>query len=234
MEPILIYGFPLGSSMGLVAALEWLGKPYRLCRVDMMGEMREPAYVRLNARIETPALITDRGTVLTETMAIAHWLAARDTDRRISFEPQSPQADRMYQRLAYINTGFTSAFGPLWAAMEMTPPNPPLQSALREWGREGVLERHDKLEAMIGDDLYLVGKTPCLADGVLIGVARWLDSHAVADKMRWPKLAALRERLEADPAVIYATALEEGETPKGSGACKGHLPLAEVIEKFGT
>jgi len=36
LEPILVYGFPLGSSMGLVAALEWLGMPYRLCRVDML------------------------------------------------------------------------------------------------------------------------------------------------------------------------------------------------------
>ena len=27
MEPILLYGFPAGSSMGLVAALEWLGHP---------------------------------------------------------------------------------------------------------------------------------------------------------------------------------------------------------------
>lgn len=219
--------------MGLVAALEWLGKPYRLCRVDMMGEMGEPAYARLNPRIETPVLITDNGEVLTETMAIAHWLAARDTDRRISFEPQSPAADRMYQLMAYINTGFTGAFGPLWAAMEMEPPNPSLQSALREWGRERVLERHDKFEAMIGDDPYLVGKKPSLADGVLIGVARWLDFHAVADKDRWPKLAALRERLETDPAVLYATALENGETPKGSGACLGHIPLPQVIEQFG-
>lgn len=220
--------------MGLVAALEWLGKPYRLCRVDMMGEMREPAYTRLNPRVETPVLITDKGEILTETMAIAHWLAARDTENRISFEPQSPQADRMVQLLAYINTGFTGAFSPLWTAMEMEPPNPTLQSALRKIGQEWVLERHDKLETMIGDDPYLVGKTPSLADGVLIGVARWLDFHAVADKARWPKLAAVRARLEADPAVIYATALEEGETPQGTGACKGHLPLAEVIEKFGT
>lgn len=42
MEPILLYGFPAGSSMGLVAALEWLGQPYKLCRVDMLGEMRTP------------------------------------------------------------------------------------------------------------------------------------------------------------------------------------------------
>ena len=44
MEPILVYGFPLGSSMGLVAALEWLGQPYRLSRVDMLADMKTDAY----------------------------------------------------------------------------------------------------------------------------------------------------------------------------------------------
>ena len=35
--------------MGLVAAFEKVGQPYRLCRVDMFSEMRD-AYARLNAR----------------------------------------------------------------------------------------------------------------------------------------------------------------------------------------
>jgi glutathione S-transferase len=233
MEPILIYGFPLGSSMGLVAAFEWLGKPYRLCRVDMLGEMREPSYARINARHETPALITDKGKVLTETMAIAAWLEARDAERRISFDPLSEEADRMHQLMGFVNTGFTGAFSPLWVAMEMETPNPAMQSALREWGRERVIERHDKLEGMIGASAFLVGERPTLADVLLIGVARWLDFHAVADKSRWPKLAALRQRLEADPAVIYATALENGEDRPGTGACLGHLALKDVIERFG-
>ena len=197
MEPILIYGFPLGSSMGLVAALEWLGKPYRLCRVDMLGEMREPAYARINARHETPALITDQGKVLTETMAIAHWLAARDDERRISPDPLSAEGDRMRQIMAFINTGFTGAFTPLWVALEMDPPR------------------------------------PTLADALFIGVARWLDFHEVAEPVRWPKLAALRARLGADPAVVYATALESGESAAGGGACLGHVPLAEVIARYG-
>jgi glutathione S-transferase len=232
MEPTLIYGFPLGSSMGLVAALEWLGKPYRLCRVDMLGEMREPSYAGINARHETPTFIDDQGRILTETMAIASWLEARDADRRISFDPLSRQTDRMHQLMAYVNTGFTAAFMPLWTALEMDPPNPALQSALRDWGRERVIERHDKLEEMIENTPYLVGDKPTLADAVFIGVARWLDFHAVADKSRWPKLATLRERLEADPAVIYATALESGESPKGTSTCVGHVTLKEVIAQF--
>lgn len=233
MEPILIYGFPSGSSMGLVATLEWMGKPYGLCRVDMFGEMRDQSYKRINPRVETPALITDQGDVLTETMAIAAWLEARDDKRLISFDPLSRDADRMHQLMAFINTGFTGAFGPLWAAMEMQA-NPAIQSALKEWGNEGVIKRHDRLEEMIGDTPFLVADHPTLADGILIGVARWLDFHQVVDKARWPKLAALRSRIEADPAVVYATSLEIGETSRGNGACRGHVDLAEVIDRFGS
>jgi glutathione S-transferase len=199
----------------------------------MLNEMREPAYKRINPRVETPALITDQGDVLTETMAIAAWFEARDTERRISFDPLTRDADRMHQFMAFINTGFTGAFSPLWAALEMEPPNPPMQAALREWGKESVLERHDSLEEMIGETDFLIADHPTLADALLIGIARWLEFHEVAEPTRWPKLAKLRSRIEADPAAIYAVAIEAGDTPPGNGACKGHVPLAEMIDHFG-
>lgn len=233
MEPILLYGFPSGTSMGLVAALEWLGQPYRLTRVDMLGEMREPAYARINARHETPALITGDGRPLTETMAIAAWLEARDVDHRISFDPLSPEADRMHQLMAFLNTGFTGAFTPLWVALELETPDPDYQAALRRFGRDMVIQRHDKLEAMLDDGPWLVGGRRSLADALLAGVARWLEYHEVADIARWPRLQAIRSRVESDPAVRFATALEEGRPAEGSGALVGHVPLAEVIERFG-
>jgi glutathione S-transferase len=233
MEPILLYGFPLGTSMGLVATLEWLGQPYRLSRVDMLGEMREPSYARINARHETPVLITHDGRALTETMAIAAYLEARDTERRISFEPRSPQADRMHQLMAFLNTGFTAAFAPLWVAMELKTPDPDHQAQLRRFGRQAVIKRHDQLEAMLEDTPWLTGERPTIADGLLAGVARWLEFHKVDDVARWPKLKALRRRVDTDPAVVYATAMENGETPKGSGLCLGQLPLADVISRFG-
>jgi glutathione S-transferase len=233
MEPILLYGVPAGSSMGLVAALEWLGQPYRLCRVDMLGEMREASYARINARHETPALITDDGRVVTETMAIASWVEARDTQRRVSFDPRSPESDRMHQIMAFINSGFTGAFSPLWTALEMSPPDPAQQAALRRYGRESVIERHDKLEAMAGDDPFLVGDRPTLADAVFIGVARWLEFHEIAARDRWPRLDRIRRTLEDDAAVKFAIGIEDGATPLGSGALRGHVALAEVIERFG-
>lgn len=232
MEPILLYGFPLGSSMGLVAALEWLGQPYKLTRVDMLGEMKTDQYARLNERQETPVLITDDGRVLTETMAIALWLENRDVERRISFAPGTPQADRMHQLIGFLNTGFTGAFSPLWVAFELEEADPQYKEVLRDHGRKRVAERHARLEAMIGDTAFLVGERPTLADAVLIGVARWAEFHGAVDIADYPRLAALRRRIEADPAVRFATALEDGEALPGSGALRGQIPLGEIITRF--
>src|SRR4051812_3690825 len=232
MEPILLYGFPLGSSMGLVAALEWLGQPYRLSRVDMLKDMKSPAYRRVNDRSETPVLVTDQGQVLTETMAIALWLEHRDSERRISFPPGSREADRMHQLMAFLNTGFTGAFSPLWVALEAEQATPDYRETLRAYGRAAVAARHAKLDAMIGDTPYLMGNRPTLADAVLVGVARWADFHQAVDPGAYPKLTALHQRLESNPAVRFAIAVENGEMPVGSGAMRGQVPLPEILDRY--
>jgi glutathione S-transferase len=227
MEPTLVYGHPLGSATGLVAALEWLGQPYRLTRVDLMKDIRTEAYLRLNGRGEAPLLITDRGDALTETMAIGLWLEARDTDRRITFAPGTRQADLLHQYVAFLNTGFTGAFSPYWAAMEAPDATPGQADAWRALGRRGVNDRHRKLEGMIGDTPYLLGDRPTLADAVFVGVARWADFHQAIDPAAYPKIAALKARLHADPAVRFAVALEDGEAVR-SPALKGHVPLEDL------
>lgn len=233
MEPILVYGVPEGSSMGLIAAFEWRGEPYKLCRVDMLGEMRDPSYARINARHETPALVTPEGRVITETMAITAWLEANDGARRISFDPNSAEAERMHQVIGFINTGLTGAFSPLWTALESSDPDQAYKQALIKFGVGQVLERHDKLEAMIGDAPYLCGAHPTLADAVFIGVARWLDFHKVAERERWPKIDRLRRTLEVDPAVRAALAIEAGGAPTAANAVCGEITLADLIERYG-
>lgn len=229
MEPILVYGHPLGSSMGLIAAFEWLGQPYRLARVKMPDEMQGEAYRRLNGRQETPVLVTEERHIITETLAIALWLEARDRDRRISFAPGSAAADRLHQFIGFLNTGFTGAFSPYWVALEMAEPEPGYQAALRRFGRAAVNDRHRKLEAMVRDTPYLLGERPSLADAVFVGVARWAEFHDAIEPADYPRITALRARLEADPAVRYAMAVEGGATPAGTGAMKGHVPLGGLL-----
>lgn len=227
MEPILVYGHPLGSSMGLVAALEWLGQPYRLTRVDLFTEVRVDPFLRLNGRGEAPVLITDRGEPLTETMAIGLWLEARDAERRISFAPGTREADLLHQHMAFLNTGFTGAVSPYWMAMEADDASPAQQAAWRELGRRLVNDRHRKLEAMMGEGPYLLGDRPTLADALFVGVARWADVHEAIDPAAYPKIAALKARLHANPAVTFAMALEAGETVT-SPWLKGHTPLGDL------
>lgn len=236
-EPIFTAGFPLGSSAGLVTAFEWLGQPYRLTRVDMLGEMRNEAYRRLNGRVETPVLVSEEGRVLTETMAIALWLEGRDQERRISFAPGTYEADRMHQFIAFLNTGFTSAFFPLWVALEAEEATEDYRQTLRAFGREFVAKRHAQLEAMMGDSDYLLGDWPTLADAVFVGVARWVDFHEAIDpqdyEQNYPRIHALRNRIEADPAFRFALAIEDGKSAAGNGSMKGLVPLQDVLRMTG-
>ncbi|MGO4712429.1 glutathione S-transferase family protein [Bradyrhizobium sp. 2TAF24] len=229
MTPTLLTGFPLGSSLGLVAAFEWLGQPYRLSRVHMPDDMLTDAFGRINGRRETPVLVTADAPPLSETMAIALWLEARDGERRISFAPGTAQADRLHQIVAFLNTGFTAAFSPLWVALEMADGDEAYRHALRRFGRDLVGRRHAQLEAMIGDSPYLLGDRPTLADAVFVGVARWADFHQAIAPEATPKIRALRARLKADPAVRFALAVEDGAALPASKAMTGVVPLAEVL-----
>ena len=196
----------------------------------MLGEdMRSEAYGRVNGRRETPVLIREDGSVLTETLAIAHWLAQRDRERRISFDPGSAASDRMWQFAAFLNTGFTAAFTPYWGAMEAQELPEAARSALRVFGRGLVNGRHQALEAMLPASPYLGGERPGLADAVFVGVARWAGYHAAVEPGRYPGIEALRARLEADPAVRFAAAIEQGRQPPAGGAMGELMPLAAAL-----
>ncbi len=219
--------------MGLVAAMEWLGRPYRLSRVEMPADMLTDDYARINPRRETPVLVKPDGSLLTETIAIVQWLSGGDVDRRISFAAGSDAADRLTQYIAFLNTGFTAAFVPYWAAMEAEDASEDDRIAWRRLGHSLVNDRHRKLEAMIGDTDYLLGDRPTLADAVFIGIARWADFHQAIDPADYPRITALKKGLAADPAVQFATAIEDGETPPGTGAMLGQVPLVEIVRDPG-
>lgn len=235
MHPILLTGFPLGSSLGLVAAFEWLGQPYQLARVDMMGgDMHTAAYQRLNGRRQTPVLIRADGTALTETLAIAHWLQHHDTGRHISPAPGSAASDRMWQYAAFLNTGFTAAFVPYWVAMEAPDLDEGMRGMLPVFGRTLVNAQHAQLEAMLPDTPFIGGERPDLADAIFVGVARWAEFHKAIDPLAYPKIGKLRMRLEAEPAVRFAAAIESGQQAPGHADANGQqIPLAEALAATG-
>lgn len=228
MTPILFYGVPSGCSFGSIVALEWLGQPYRLCRIEMPEVVSGEDYRRLNPVGETPTLRTQGGELISESLAILNHLGARGIDRRLGFAQGTPEFDRLNQILAFLNTTFFGAYVPLWFALEHGD-DAEQQRVLREFGTAQVRKAHAALSAMLGDKPWLMGEQRTLADAYFIGIARWNDYHQVVDRRDYPNLQRLFDRLEADPAVKFAHAIEGRQDAQSTGQFMGEIALETVL-----
>ena len=228
MTPILFYGVPEGCSFGSIVALEWAGAPYRLCRIDMPGVVSSDVYKPLNPIGETPSLMLPDGRVMSESMAILNHIAARTVHKGWGFPPDSEKFDRLNQMLAFLNTSFFNAFGPLWHTVEHEL-EPQAKEALQAYGIAKVEKAHAQLETLLDGRPWLLGEEKSFADAYFAGIARWNDFHQVVDRRKFPALNALYERLQLDPAVRFAWAIEHEEDARTTGKFLGHVSLEEAL-----
>jgi glutathione S-transferase len=232
MHPILFYGVPEGCSLGSIVALEWSGQPYRLCRVQMPEVVSGADYRRLNPVGETPSLMTGRGDVISESMAILNHIGAWDTgsgapDSGLAFPQGSAAFDRLNAMLAFLNTSFFGAFSPLWYALEHGSEGAE-RAALTAYGKAMVAKTHGQLEALLDGRAWLLGRRS-LADAYFFGIARWTDFHQAVDRRDYPGLHRLFETLKDDPAVRFALAIEHEEEAQSSGGFAGQVSLEEAL-----
>lgn len=229
MSPVLFYGVPSGCSLGSIVALEWLGKPYRLCRIEMPEVASSADYRRINPVGETPSLLSGGGEVISESLAILNHIGASAVDAGLAFAQGTPGFDRLNQMLAFLNTTFFSAFSPLWFATEEQGIDDNDKRALTDYGRTLVKRAHAQLEEMLGDKPWLLGAQRTLADAYFIGIARWTRYHDVVDRRDYPNLQRLYDKLEADPAVQFAHAIEGGRAATSRGGFRGEVGLDEAL-----
>lgn len=229
--PILFYGVPSGCSFGSIVALEWLGQPYQLSRIEMPEIVASDAYKRINAVGETPTLRTAAGDFISESVAILNHIGARDIGRGLTFAQGTPAFDQLNQMLAYLNTSFFNAYAPFWYAVEHDLDDVE-KKVLTDYGRAKVRKVHADLSAMLGDKTWLLGDQRTLADAYFIGIARWNEYHQVVDRRDYPNLQRLYERLEADPAVVFAHGIERQSPVTGAGGFAGEVAFEDVLEQL--
>lgn len=230
MQPVLFYGVPQGSSFGSIVALEWLGQPYQLCRIEMLQHPWNPLYEDINPLYLTPALLLENGQPLTESLAILTHLAHRGLDQGLGFRQGTREFDRLNQTLAYLNTDFYSAFNPLWTAYEMPDLEPADRELLRTIGRAEVAKNCAHLDALLVNQEWLLGgKKHTVADAYLTGIGRWVEYHQLFDlQQMYPNLHRYLQKLKSDPAVLFAEAIENGQATIASGKFMGHVTLEEL------
>jgi glutathione S-transferase len=228
MEPILFYGVPEGSSFGSIVALEWSGQPYKLCRIRMPEDVTSDKYKRLNPRAETPAMITEDGYAISESVAILHHLGARVIDKKLAFRQGTEDFDRFNQVICFLNTDFYDSFATLWYAFEHDLDESGKET-LTATGRDKVQKAHADLDVMIGDSKWLMGDQRTLADAYFFGIARWTDFHKVLSRSDYPNIHRLYEKMKEDPAVRFAHAIEHEEPATSTGGFAGQVSLDDAL-----
>jgi len=231
MEPVLFYGVPHGCSFGSIVALEWQGEPYRLCRVDMLA--KDPLYAGINPLGETPTLLLAGGEALSESFAILQHIAGRGLDGQLGFAQGTRELDRLSSVLAFLPTTLHSAFAPASHAWKL-PADAPEKELPGAIARESAAKAYARLEAMLAGQGWLAGtRARTIADACLGGIARWGEDLGLFDLARdFPRLHGHLQKLAADPAVVFAHAIEDGRPASSSGRFMGHVPLSDLSPRL--
>ncbi|HEY0917466.1 MAG TPA: glutathione S-transferase family protein [Solimonas sp.] len=226
--PTLFYGVPQGCSFGSIVALEWLGEPYRLCRIEMLEQPWDPLFARVNPLMKTPALLVD-GETLSESLSIQLHLAARGIGRGLGFAQGTRDYDRLTRMLGYLNTDFFASFAPLWLAYESGALEPQQEQFLRGIGRDEVVRQCAYLDRLLADRRWLLGETRSLADAYFSGIGRWVGYMKLFDTQReYPNLHRYLQALGDDAGVRFARNIEKDPHTARGTAFRGHVTLQEL------
>ncbi len=229
MEPVLFYGVPHGCSFGSIVALEWLGRPYRLHRIDMSAKRPEGAFSRASPFGQTPALLTGDGDTLSESMAILHHIAAQGLDKGLGSAQGTREFDRLNWMLSYLHTSFHSHLGYGWSTYKLAKNDNAGRELLRKMARENAARDYAYLQSVLQEREWLVGDHRTVADAYFIGIARWGADLGLFDIAKeYPRLHEHMAKLEADPAVIFAHAIEDENPATSAGGFLGHMSLQEM------
>jgi glutathione S-transferase len=191
---ITLYHHPFSRAAASVWALEELGQPYELEYIDTLkGGQKSPAFLAINPMGKLPAL-TDGATVVTETAAIALYLADRYALGSLAPKLDDPN------RGTYLR----------WSLFAPSVIEPGLMAKAQNWefkpSAAGWGDHESMLQAMesaiTGD--YILGSQFSMADVIFGGTVRFMLMFGMLEKRR--AFTAYAERLAARPAMKRADA----------------------------
>lgn len=192
---VVLYHHPYSRAANVVWMLEEVGIPYEIRHVDIMtGAQKAPEIVAQNPMGKLP-ILTDGDTVVTESAAIALYLADRYAYGRLAPKVDDPA------RGTYLRWSF---FAP--SVIE-----PGAMAKLAKWefkpGQAGWGAYEDMLGAMesaVSNGPFILGAEFSMADVVFGGTLRYMLAFKMIEAR--PAFVAYAERLAARPALQRAEA----------------------------
>lgn len=185
------------------ALLDWVGEAY--ARHVFAWEDRD-AWQRLraiNPLAQVPTLVLDDGTVMTESAAIALWIAETHPDAGLL--PTDASARALCYR--WTVSFATNVYGPIVVGdfPDRWVDGKDAEESLKAKARARLLDAWNAFEAAIAPSPYLLGSMPSVLDVYVAMLSRWRPGRAwlVA---HCPKAMAAVAAIEAHPVVAAAWA----------------------------
>jgi glutathione S-transferase len=195
-----LYYWPKTRSFRLMWAMEELGEPYELVRVDLSkGEQHEPAFRAVNPFGKVPAL-SDGEVSVADSGAILLYLGDRFPEKALSPALSAPERGRYLQWMFFPGACLEPA------AIEKVM-GLPTNTMMRGWGDWERVLRHIREALEAGP--WLVGGAFTFADLYLGSTLDTLIRFNVLAPE--PPIGEYIERLRARPAYRRACAIEDAE-----------------------
>ncbi len=172
------------------------------------NQQRSPEHLARNPQGFVPALETDDGTVIIQSLAIIEWLDARFPEPRLI--PADPDARAAAMARALVIAADTHPLNNLRVMRQLKQMGVD-EDGRNAWTRHWISEGFAALEAMAGDGPFLGGDAPGIADLFLVPQmfnARRFDTP-LGD---FPRLVAIDAAATALPA--FAAAHPDAVAPK--------------------
>ena len=206
---LTLYYAPGTCALASHLALEFSGAPYETVRLDFkQQQQRSPEYLRVNPKGRVPALATDRG-VLTETPALLQFIAQSFPAAKLAplddvfllakvNEFNSYLASTVHVNHAHKGRGYR------WVEAEDTAS----LEAMKKKVPQTMGESFTLIEEKMLQGPWVLGQQMSTSDLYLYTIATWLEGDGV-DVKRFPKVADLMQRLQADARVQKVLALHK-------------------------
>lgn len=205
-----LYHSPGACSFAVHAALEHIGEPFELKKVDVnKGENLAPEYLEINPRGRVPTLF-DNGFQLTECAAILIYLATKHPAARLLPPEDSPDRAKALEWLVYLASTLHPLYWGIWRP-ERLAADRSADPGIRDTVTEGLMEKYRSIDVHLKDRDFVVGDGFSAADLYLFVFGRWGRILPVPTR-ELPSFRRYLERIYALPAVRRA-AETEGITP---------------------
>ncbi|KAA3499353.1 glutathione transferase GstA [Rhizobium rhizogenes] len=175
-----------------------------LTRVDIRSEPHRIEDGRIlnqvNAKGVVPILELDDGRVLTEGVAILHFLADLKPEAMLKPAPDSFEHYRLHEWMTFVSSELHKTFSP-WLF------HPEYGAQAAEVARERLRARFDFLDKHFASESYLVGGRFSIADAYCFTIMNWSSGREL-DLGPWVNLSHYLSMIAQRPAVRRTMATE--------------------------